>query len=116
MGGKSVVSHSAVNRGSILEGVVENSVLSPNVTVGEGAAVRYSVLFPGVEIAPGAVVEYAILGEGCKIGRGCHVGGTPENSPEGWGLTVLGPGCELPEGRDAKAGIMLDRDGEEVSK
>ncbi len=116
MGEKSVVSHSAVNRGSILEGVVENSVLSPNVTVGEGAAVRYSVLFPGVEIAPGAVVEYAILGEGCKIGRGCHVGGTPENSPEGWGLTVLGPGCELPEGRDAKAGIMLDRDGEEVSK
>ncbi len=70
MGGKSVVSHSAVNRGSILEGVVENSVLSPNVTVGEGAAVRYSVLFPGVEIAPGAVVEYAILGEGCKFAGG----------------------------------------------
>ena len=116
IGGKYLRSHSAVNPGSILEGVVENSVLSPNVTVGEGAAVRYSVLFPGVEIAPGAVVEYAILGEGCKIGRGCHVGGTPENSPEGWGLTVLGPGCELPEGRDAKAGIMLDRDGEEVSK
>ena len=44
------------------------------------------------------------------------MGGTPENTPEGWGLTVLGPGCELPEGRDAKAGIMLDRDGEEVSK
>ena len=116
LGENSAVAHSAVNRGSVLEGVVENSVLSQNVTVGEGAAVRYSVLFPNVEVAPGAVVEYAILGEGCKIGRGCHVGGTPENSPEDWGLTVLGPGCELPEGRDAKAGIMLDRNGEEVSK
>nr|WP_325257638.1 glucose-1-phosphate adenylyltransferase [uncultured Oscillibacter sp.] len=116
LGGNSTVTHSAVNRGSILQGVVENSVLSPNVTVGEGAAVRYSVLFPGVQIAPGAVVEYAILGEGCKIGGGCHVGGTPENTPEGWGLTVLAPGCELPEGRDAKAGIMLNRNGEEVSK
>ena len=116
LGENSAVAHSAVNRGSVLEGVVENSVLSQNVTVGEGAAVRYSVLFPNVEVAPGAVVEYAILGEGCKIGPGCHVGGTPENTPEGWGLTVLGPGCELPEGRDAKAGIMLDRDGEEVSK
>ena len=105
-----------MNRGSILQGVVENSVLSPNVTVGEGAAVRYSVLFPGVQIAPGAVVEYAILGEGCKIGGGCHVGGTPENTPEGWGLTVLAPGCQLPEGKDAKAGIMLNRNGEEVSK
>nr|WP_326165269.1 glucose-1-phosphate adenylyltransferase [uncultured Oscillibacter sp.] len=116
LGANSTVTHSAVNRGSVLEGVVENSVLSPNVTVGEGATVRYSVLFPGVVVEPGAVVEYAILGEGCKIGRGCHVGGTPENTPEGWGLTVLAPGCELPEGRNAKAGIMLSRNGEEVSK
>ena len=116
LGANSTVTHSAVNRGSVLEGVVENSVLSPNVTVSEGATVRYSVLFPGVEVAPGAVVEYAILGEGCKIGRGCHVGGTPENTPDGWGLTVLAPGCELSEGKDAKAGVMLNRNGEEVSK
>ena len=116
LGENSAVAHSAVNRGSVLEGVVENSVLSQNVTVGEGAAVRYSVLFPNVEVAPGAVVEYAILGEGCKIGPGCRVGGTPENTPEGWGLTVLAPGCRLPEGKDAKAGIMLNRSGEEVSK
>ena len=116
LGENSAVAHSAVNRGSVLEGVVENSVLSQNVTVGEGAAVRYSVLFPGVVVEPGAVVEYAILGEGCKIGPGCHVGGTPENTPEGWGLTVLAPGCRLPEGKDAKAGIMLNRSGEEVSK
>ncbi len=116
LGENSAVAHSAVNRGSVLEGVVENSVLSQNVTVGEGAAVCYSVLFPNVEVAPGAVVEYAILGEGCKIGPGCRVGGTPENTPEGWGLTVLAPGCQLPEGKDAKAGIMLNRNGEEVSK
>ncbi len=116
LGANSTVTHSAVNRGSILEGMVENSVLSQNVTVGEGATVRYSVLFPNVEVAPGAVVEYAILGEGCKIGPGCRVGGTPENTPEGWGLTVLAPGCQLPEGKNAKAGIMLNRNGEEVSK
>ena len=116
LGANSTVTHSAVNRGSILEGVVENSVLSQNVTVGEGAAVRYSVLFPGVVVEPGAVVEYAILGEGCQIGRGCHVGGTPENTVEGWGLTVLAPGCQLPEGKHARAGVMLNRNGEEVSK
>ena len=116
LGANSTVTHSAVNRGSVLEGVVENSVLSQNVTVAEGATVRYSVLFPNVEVAPGAVVEYAILGEGCRIGPGCRVGGTPENTPDGWGLTVLAPGCQLPEGRDAKAGVMLNRNGEEVSK
>ena len=116
LGAGSRVTHSAMNRGSVLEGTVENSVLSPNVTVGEGAAVRYSVLFPGVVVEPGAVVEYAILGENCRIGRDCHVGGTPENTPEGWGLTVLAPQCELPEGRAVKAGIMLNSKGEEVSK
>ncbi|MCI9120126.1 MAG: glucose-1-phosphate adenylyltransferase [Oscillibacter sp.] len=116
LGMNSSVSHSAINRGSVLEGEVENSVLSPGVTIGEGAAVRYSVLLPNVKVAPGAVVEYAILGEGCQIGAGCRVGGTPENTLQGWGLTVLAPGCVLPEGQNAKAGIMLNRNGEEVSK
>ena len=61
---------------------MENSVLAPNVTVGEGARVSYSVLFPGVTVEPGAVVEYAILGEGCRIGRNCRLGGTPEETAE----------------------------------
>ena len=104
-------------RGSIIEGTVENSVLSPNVTVGAGARVSYSVLFPGVTVEPGAVVEYAILGEGCRIGKNCRVGGTPENTaPAPWGLTVLAPGCALEEERQIRPGVMLGKNGEEVSR
>ena len=111
------VSHSAFNRGSALDGVVENSVLAPNVSVSEGARVSYSVLMPGVTVEPGAVVEYAILGEGCRVGSNCHVGGTPEaTAPSPWGLTVLAPHCALAEGKEVRPGIMLDRNGEEVSK
>ena len=111
------VSHSAFNRGSDIEGAVENSVLSPNVTIGEGARISYSVLFPGVTVEPGAVVEYAILGEGCRIGRGCRVGGTPENTaPDPWGLTVLAPGCTLESDKRVRPGIMLNKNGEEVSR
>ena len=117
LGRNSQVSHSAFNRGSTIEGAVENSVLSPNVTVGEGARVSYSVLFPGVTVEPGAVVEYAILGEGCRIGRNCRVGGTPENTaPAPWGLTVLAPGCALEDERQARPGAMLNKNGEEVSR
>ena len=47
MGGDSRVSHSAINRGCDIEGTVENSVLSPRVTVEKGAKVSYSVLLPG---------------------------------------------------------------------
>ena len=117
MGHSAHLSHSAINRGSVIQGVVENSVLSPGAVVGEGARVSYSVLLPGTVVEPGAVVEYAILGEGCRIGRNCRVGGTPEaTAPAPWGLTVLAPGCQVAEGRKVAAGIMLDRNGEEVSK
>ena len=111
------MTHSAFNRGSVIEGTVENSVLSPNVVVGAGARVSYSVLLPGTVVEPGAVVEYAILGEGCRIGKDCHVGGTPESAEGGkWGLTVLAPHCQVAGGRQVAPGTMLDRNGEEVSK
>ena len=45
------------------------------------------------------------------------MGGKPEDSDSGtWGLTVLAPGCTLEEGREARPGIMLGHNGEEVSK
>ena len=117
LGEDSHVTHSAFNRGSALDGTVENSVLSSNVRVGKGARVSYSVLLPNTVVEDGAVVEYAILGEGCKIGAGCQVGGTPESAaPAPWGLTVLAPHCELEAGKRVRPGIMLDRNGEEVSK
>ena len=117
LGPTAQICHSAFNRGSIIDGVVENSVLSPNVVVEEGARVSYSVLLPGVKVAKDAVVEYAIVGENCTIAADCHVGGTPETTaPAPWGLTVLAPNCALAEGRRVAPGIMLDRNGEEVSK
>ena len=117
LGAGSHVTHSAFNRGSELDGVVENSVLAPNVKVGAGARVSYSVLLPGTVVEPGAVVEYAILGEGCRIGKDCKVGGTPESVTDGtWGLTVLAPNCTVAEGREVRPGVMLNRNGEEVSK
>ena len=118
LGGDSRVTHSAINRGSILEGTVENSVLSSNVTVGSGARVSYSVLLPGTVVEPGAVVEYAILGEGCHVGKNCRVGGSPEaDGADTWGgLTVLAPGCCLEEGGEVRPGVMLGKNAEEVSK
>ena len=117
LGSDCQVTHSAINRGSELEGTVENSVLAPNVKVGKGARVSYSVLMPGTEVKPGAVVEYAILGENCSIGEGCQVGGTPESTaPAPWGLTVLAPECVLEDGKKVRPGVMLGRNGEEVSK
>lgn len=117
LGRDSHVTHSAFNRGSDIEGVVENSVLSPGVFVAKSACVSYSVLMPGAYVEDGAVVEYAILGEDSHVAENCHVGGAPEKSnPDDWGLTVLAPGCELRRGRRVAPGIMLNRLGEESVK
>ena len=117
LGKRSHVTHSAFNRGSDIAGTVENSVLSSGVDVAEGARVSYSVLLPGVKVAPGAVVEYAILGENCRIGENCRVGGAPEGTdPALWGLTVLAPDCELAAERTVRPGVMLSREGQEVSR
>lgn len=117
LGSNAKVTHSAFNRGSDLEGIVENSVLAQGVHVAEGAKVSYSVLLPGVRVESGAVVQYAILGENCRIGNGCQIGAEPEEiPPEDWGLTVLAPGCRVADNQKVPAKTMLNRQGEEVSK
>ena len=116
LGREAAVTHSAINRGSTLEGSVENSVLFTNVTVGKGARISYSVVLPGTVVEEGAVVEYAILGgDGCHIGKNCQIGGAPTDAPN-WGLTVVAPGCRLADGTQVSPGIMLGRNGEEVSR
>lgn len=117
LGRNAKVTHSAFNRGSDLEGTVENSVLSAGVNVEEGAKVNYSVLMPGVTVKAGAVVEYAIIGQDAVIGANCRVGTPPEFAdPLSWGLAVLAPGCELEEGSIVPPKAMLDKNGEEVAR
>ncbi|QNL44654.1 glucose-1-phosphate adenylyltransferase [Oscillibacter hominis] len=117
LGSQVEISNSAISRGCDLQGTVKNSVLSPDVTVEEGAEVSYSVLMPGVTVERGAVVRYAILGENCRIRAGAKVGDDPERvEPVNWGLAVLGPGTEVEAGRVIAPKTILDRSGEEVSR
>ena len=114
LGPNSDVTNSAFNRGSVIDGKVKNSVLSQHVTIEPGAEVDHSVILPGVTISRGAKVSYAIIGEDCVIGKNAVVGAKPEETAEGWGLTVLGPDCNVEAGRIIKANRMLDANGKEV--
>ena len=116
LGYDSKVKHSAFNRGSVIEGTVENSVLSSNVMIEQGALVQYSVLLPGAKVEAGATVKYAIVGENCTIGKGSMVGAAPEEVEENWNLTILAPYLELPENSVVGVGKMLDKDGQEVAR
>ena len=100
------ITHSIVTEGCEIYGHVENSVLSPDVQVGEGAEVLYSVLMPGVVVEEGAKVEYALVGENTIIRKGAHVGSAPDGS-EGWGVATCGPDIEIREGATVAANAMI---------
>ena len=104
--------HSIVTEGCEVDGHVENSVLSSEVTVGKDAHVIYSVLMPGVVVEEGATVEYAIVGENTVIHAGAHVGAAPDGS-ESWGVATCGPDIEIKSGAQVPAGAMIYT-GEEV--
>ena len=106
------VTHSIVTEGGEVYGIVENSVLSPNVIVEEGAEVAYSVLMPGAVVKKGAVVKYAIIGENTLIDTGAVVGTEPDGST-GWGIATCGPNIRIRRKATVPAGAMIYT-GEEV--
>ncbi len=97
---------SMITKGCEIHGTVENSVISSECTILDGAVVKNSVLFPGTVVEKGAEVNYAILGEGTKVGAGAHVGESFSAEKKGK-ITVLGSGYVLGCGETAKAGEML---------
>ena len=62
--------------GSIVEGTVENSVVSRRVYLHQGSEVRSSILFPGVVVHENAIVEHAILDKGVEIAAGVTIRGS----------------------------------------
>ena len=97
---------SVVTEGCEIDGHVENSVLSPNVTVERGAKVIYSVVMPGTVIKAGATVEYAIIGENSVIEAGATVGTAPDGS-EAWSVATLGPNVNIAPGSVVPAAAMI---------
>ena len=98
--------HSIVTEGCEIDGIVENSVLSPSVIIERGAKVLYSVLMPGAVVRAGATVEYAIIGENVTIEAGAHVGSAPDGT-EHWGVATCGPNVHVKPGEIVPAAAMV---------
>ncbi len=68
------VSRSLISAGCVIEGTVENSVLSPGVVVERGAVVRNSIIFNDSVIGAGADLDLAILDKRVQVGEGAVIG------------------------------------------
>ncbi len=100
------VQASMVSAGSIIEGTVINSVLSPGVVVRKGAVVRDSVIFEDSIIEEGATVDLSIcdkrvhIGSGTVVGHGEDLKHANHEYPEHLytGITLIGKKAQLPAG------------------
>lgn len=75
------VTHSLVNEGCMVFGEVNHSVLFYGVQVGKGSLVKDSVIMPNVQIGENVTIHKAIIGSGTIIEDGAIVG-SPEVSSE----------------------------------
>ena len=112
IGSAAKVENSMITEGCEIEGTIDFSVLFANVTVEEGAEVRYSIVMPGTVIKKGAVVQYAIVAENAVIEPGAVVGESPENMADinDWGVAVVGNGVTIGKGAKVAPKAMVDTD------
>ena len=115
IGKDAVVENSSVSEGCEIDGLVDYSVVSPNVTIEKDAEVKYSVIMPGATIKSGAKVYYSIIAEDAVIESDAQVGAIPEDleNPEDWGVAVIGSGATITSGKKIAPKEMI-ASGEEV--
>ncbi|GAB6138411.1 glucose-1-phosphate adenylyltransferase [Halanaerobaculum tunisiense] len=118
-GAQGKAEQSIVANGSIINGEVKNSVISPGVFIEEGAVVRDSIIFNDTVIKQDSIVSQAIIDKNVVVGDNCHIGFgndlTPnQERPEllNCGLTVLAKGAQIPAntqiGRDCRILSFVD--------
>ena len=112
IGENAVIESSMITEGCDIEGHLDFSVLFANVTVEEGAEVKYSIVMPGTVIKKGAVVQYSIVAENAVIEEGAVVGESPENMADvnDWGVAVIGNGVTIGKGAKVEPKAMVDED------
>ncbi len=115
IGENATVENSSISEGCDIDGLVDYSVVSSDVTVEEGAEVCFSVIMPGAVIKKGAKVYYSIIAENAVIEENAQVGEIPENMENSadWGVAVVGSGATITKNKKIPAKEMI-ASGEEV--
>lgn len=106
IGEKGCVKESIVALGCEIDGKVEKSVLSANVTVEEGAEVVQSVIFSGCTIKKGAKIYNSILDERTVVGENAVIGDLNLASE----IAVLGRELTVSSGVVIPAGSIVEED------
>ena len=103
----SEVHNSLIAEGCNIYGKIEHSIISTGCRITRNATVTDSVIMGNTVIEEGAVVQYAIIGENCVIHKNARIGASPEETEKGWGISVVGAGKEVEEGKSVNANEII---------
>ncbi|MCK8827190.1 glucose-1-phosphate adenylyltransferase [Natroniella acetigena] len=102
-GEKGIAIQSLVSNGAIIDGKVENSVISPGVIVEEGAVVKDSIIFHNTKIKKDTVINKSIIDKNVTVGPNAKIGIGSDLTPNQErpnvlknGLNVIGKGIQIP--------------------
>ena len=107
VGDAACVTNSIVTEGCVIEGAIENCVLSNSVVIEKGAIVKDSVIMSGTVIKSGAVVNYSIIDSNSIVSENATVGAFKE---EASGIAVIGSDLCVEKGVTISAGAMINND------
>ncbi|HFI0126567.1 TPA: glucose-1-phosphate adenylyltransferase [Streptococcus suis] len=79
IGATATVKSAYIDKGAVIDGTIEHSVISTDVQVNQDAVVRNSVLLPGAIIGEGVELDYVIIAENVKIADGIKLSGEADN-------------------------------------
>jgi glucose-1-phosphate adenylyltransferase len=103
------VENSLVCNGCSIRGSVVNSILCPDVRIGENCAVVDSIILPGARIERNCTLHKVIVGENTRVGRDSLIGAKAEGiEPQQQGITVVAGNMCLAEGTRVQEGENLD--------
>ncbi|MEI4334932.1 glucose-1-phosphate adenylyltransferase [Streptococcus suis] len=75
IGATATVKSAYIDKGAVIDGTVEHSVISTDVQVNQDAVVKNSVVLPGAIIGEGVELDYVIVAENIKIADGVKLKG-----------------------------------------
>jgi glucose-1-phosphate adenylyltransferase len=104
-GNSGSASRSLISNGAIINGRVENSVISPGVYIEEGAIVRDSIIFNDTIVKKNTIVDKSIIDKEVEINANCHIGHGEDWTPNqekpdlyNSGLNVIAKRATIPAG------------------
>lgn len=75
IGTTATVKSAYIDKGAVIDGTVEHSVISTDVQINQNAVVKNSVVLPGAIIGEGVELDYVIVAENIKIADGVKLTG-----------------------------------------